>query len=327
MGSDSIDSVQIRNSRGLVMLFQCFSLRDQWCLSPFPPFKKALLRKFWLVGVLIFSGCATAPYEYGTGEYGGDNSGSPYMENQVIVGKPNKLLDASDWIWPGSWLAKLLLWNKNIDSHEISDETLTSVMTYIEKNDLSDVQVLVNAYRPGNQWSRLFKNKEIPAGWRFTLGILTTSLYTIMPGRFFGGDNYNPYTNTINLYSNDVAISLHEAAHAKDLNSRKYKGLNAALYVLPGAPLYYEAVATSDTLSYLERECRYDDQKHAYRVLHPAYGTYVGGLFLKQSGLGFLGVIPGHISGAIASLGVKNKEDNCPFSMGSDPLLSQLNKM
>lgn len=269
---------------------------------------------------LLFSGCASRPYEFGTGEYGGDNSDSPYMQDQVIVGAPSKFLDASDWIWPGSWLAKLFLWNKNIDSHTVSDETIDSMMEYMEKNDLGDVQVLVNTYKPGNQWSRLFKNREIRAGWRYTFGLLSTALYTLMPGRFFGGDHYNPYTNTINIYSDDVAIALHEAAHAKDLNSRKYKGLHSALYVLPGAPLYYEAVATSDVLSYLEHECRHDEQKRAYRVLHPAYGTYVGGLFLRQTGLGFLGVIPGHISGAIASLGVKDKGDNCALSMGSDSI-------
>ena len=43
--------------------------------------------------------------------------------------------------------------------------------------------------------------------------------YTIFPGRVFGGDRYNPFTNTINLYSDHPSIALHEAAHAKDRNN------------------------------------------------------------------------------------------------------------
>jgi hypothetical protein len=125
-----------------------------------------------------------------------------------------------------------------------------------------------------------------------------------MPGRFFGGDHYNPYTNTLSLYSDDFAVALHEGGHAKDFSRRTYKGLNAALYSLPGAALYYEGVATSDALTYLDDNCRFEDEKSAYKKLHPAYGTYVGGTFLKDSGVGFLMAIPGHITGAFATLTV-----------------------
>ncbi len=264
---------------------------------------------FAISALVLFSGCASNQYNYGTGEHGGDDSKSPPMQQQLYVGAPSKILDASDWIWPGSLLAKLVLWNKNIDSHEVSDETIDAMMQYVKENELDDVQILVNTYKPANQWSRLFKNKEIWAPFRYTLGVLSTSLYTVLPGRFFGGDHYNPYTNTINIYSDEVAIALHEAGHAKDLNSRKNKTLHSTLYIVPGAPLYYEAVASSDAINYLNHQCRYDEEKRAYKVLHPAYGTYAGGVFLRQSGLGFVGAIPGHITGAIASLGVNKSED------------------
>lgn len=284
---------------------------------------------FSSIAILFISGCASSSYHYGTGEYGGDGSLSPPMQQQIIIGEPHKFLDASDWIWPGSWLAKLFLWNKSIDSHEIAEATIEEMAEYMEKNDLQDVQVLVNTYKPGTQWSRLFRNKEVGAGWRYTLGILSTSLYTILPGRFFGGDHYNPFTNTISIYSNNNAIALHEAGHAKDFNRRKLKGTHAAIYVLPGAPLYYEAVASSDALSYLEHECRYDEEKRAYRVLHPAYGTYVGGLFLQQSGLGILGAIPGHITGAIGAAMTTNDDDRaidgkCQSELDTAPETVQL---
>jgi hypothetical protein len=274
-----------------------------------------MTKPFSIVAIFVFlSGCVSKPYEYGPDPKGGGTEFAPSMKQQIIVGEPSAFLDASDWIWPGSWIAKLVLWNKNIDSHQISPDTIDEIETFVEKNDLGDVQILVNTYRPGVQWRRLFKNREVGGFWRYTLGILSTSIYTVLPGRFFGGDHYNPYTNTISLYSDDAAIALHEAGHAKDFNGRKYKGLHAALYAIPGAPLYYEAVASTDTISYLHHECRYDDQKHAYRVLHPAYGTYVGGTFAAQSGLGILGAIPGHITGGVTALFVDDKDEPCTIS-------------
>lgn len=287
----------------------------------------------YLIIFACVTACASNSYHYGTGEHGDSNALAPPMQRQILMGAPHKFLDASDWIWPGSLLAKLFLWNRNIDSHEISAETIAEMEEYIDKNDLGDVQILVNTYKPGTQWRRLFRNKEVGAGWRYTFGILSASIYAILPGRFFGGDHYNPYTNTISIYSNNAAVALHEAGHAKDFNSRKLKGTHAALYSLPGAPLYYEAVASNDTLSYLKHECQYDAQKRAYRVLHPAYGTYVGGLFLRQSGLGFLGAIPGHISGAIAATRVKggsglSDEEECDLSSDTKALpLTHLDKV
>lgn len=269
-----------------------------------------MIRIIWVLFPLLYlSACASKTYTYEADPRGGDSALAVQPIKPIIVGEPSKVLDASDWIWPGSLLGKLVLWNKNIDSHQISQETIDKLAQYISENKLEDVQVLVNTYKPGVQWNRLFRNREVGAGWRFTLGIFATSMYTILPGRFFGGDHYNPYTNTISIYSDDAAIALHEAGHAKDFNSRKHKGAHAAVYsIIPGAPLYYEAVASSDALSYLDDQCRLEEEKHAYRALHPAYGTYVGGLFLRQSGVGFLGAIPGHITGAIAAL---NVDDSC----------------
>ena len=253
--------------------------------------------------------CVNSNYTYGTQGMDARDGDSPAMQQQFIVGRPNALLDASDWIWPSSLLSKLILWNKNVDSHQISTQTIDELDEYIQKNELDDVQVLVNAYSPGNQWKRLFRNKEVGAGWRYTLGMLSVASYTILPRRFFGGDHYNVYTNSIHIYSDDSAIALHEAGHAKDFNSRKYKGTNAAIYAIPGAALYYEAKASSDALSYMQYHCRPTELKDGYKILYPAYGTYVGGTAARDTGLGFLGVIPGHIAGAIAAAKVDRSDE------------------
>lgn len=260
------------------------------------------MRWLVLISLVLLAGCATQDYRYGTQRAEIDYPLSPPMEQQVIIGEPHAFLDKSDWIWPGSWLAKLFLWNRNIDSHVISDETIEQAVTYLKENELEHVQLLVNTYKPGNQWRRLVQNKTVGAGWRYTLGVISVLQYTIMPGRFFGGDAYNPYTNTIYLYSDDISIALHEAGHAKDSGRKKYKGTYGALYMIPLVPLYHEAVATSDALSYQLAKNDVDGRKESYKTLHPAYGTYVAG---SVGALGLIGAIPGHITGNIAAAFVK----------------------
>ncbi|HVF15777.1 MAG TPA: hypothetical protein VNA21_02670 [Steroidobacteraceae bacterium] len=36
-------------------------------------------------------------------------------------------MNAADWYWPESLLGKLPLWNKNIDSHQISPDTVEAI--------------------------------------------------------------------------------------------------------------------------------------------------------------------------------------------------------
>lgn len=274
----------------------------------------------WIHGLLLFAacngitGCASLPYRYGT-EYRSDREYvMPEGEPQIERGRPHGFLDASDWIWPGSLLGKLILWNWKVDRHYISAGTEAALVTYLGRNDLTNVKVRLNQYRPGGEWKRLFKNKAIGAGWRYTIGILSVTYYTILPGRFFGGDHYNPYSNTISIFSDIESVAIHEGGHAKDFTGRKYRGTYAFIYALPGVALYHEAVASSDAISYLNEDENTRLEKQAYNTLYPAYGTYVGGSFgqfLAEPwntiiSLGF--VIPGHIIGRIKSANVEEPE-------------------
>lgn len=278
-----------------------------WCLASLCALKVCLRSALLVMSALLVS-CASPNYQYGNERAEYDREHGLHTQQQFILGKPHRFLDAADWIWPGSWLAKLFLWNRDIDSHTISPETIADMQRYLERNELHNVQVLVNAYSPGNQWRRLFNNKTVGAGWRYTLGVLSVAYYSALPGRFFGGDAYNPYTNTIYLYSDSPEIALHEGGHAKDTARRQRRGLHAALYALPGAALYYEACATNDALSYLLDNELTSEQKEAYKTLHPAYGTYVlgtvGNFVSDIPGLSLLGAIPGHVTGGISALRV-----------------------
>ena len=194
------------------------------------------------------TGCASTPYKYGPAYTSPHEFKMPEGQTQIERGRPNGFLDASDWFTPNSLFAKLILWNWKVDRHYISPETEAAIVTYLEKNNMPDVKVRLNQYRPGGEWNRLFRNRSVGAGWRYTLGILSCVGYTVLPGRFFGGDNYNPYTNTINLYSDVPAIALHEAGHAKDTADKKWRGTYAAIYALPFVPLWHEAEATGDAI-------------------------------------------------------------------------------
>ena len=234
--------------------------------------------KIAIIGLgLVVGGCATVPYHpTSAADYSGNY---PHATDrpEVVVGRPSPILDASDWYWPLSLLSKLLLWNGKVDSHEISEETIEAAVAFCQEHELGDVIIRVNAYSVGDEWRRTFRNENIGPIWRYPLGFLAWLQYTALPGRFFGGDNYNPYSNTINLYSDLKPIALHEAGHAQDFACRKDKGLHGFLYIVPFVNLYHEAVASSTALSYIETYKPVDEQKQACRLLYPAYGSYMGG--------------------------------------------------
>jgi hypothetical protein len=284
--------------------------------------------RLWILAGIITSafltGCASLPYRYGrTADYR-NTVPLPPGEPQISQSAPNKFLDASDWFWPGSLLSKLILWNARVDSHQFSKKTEDVLREYLRANNLTNVKVRINSCNVGGELMRTLHNRAVGAGWRYTFGMFAWLQYTIMPGRFFGGDNYNPYSNTINLYSDIPAVALHEAGHAKDFGRREYKGTYSFAYMIPFFNLYPEALATRDALSYLRAEGSLQDQKTGYNTLYPAYGTYVG------SGVGdwmafpwnyvamAAGVIPGHIAGRIRSATLPEPGKSQPQDQGTN---------
>ena len=269
--------------------------------------------------MLAGSGCATAPYRYGKDSEYIHGYRLPEGESQVVFGRPNRFLDASDWIWPGSWLSKLLLWNYKVDSHEVSTQTVAAIQQYLADNELRDVKVRINAYNVGDEWRRTFRNKAVGGGWRYTLGFISWLQYTILPQRFFGGDNYNPYSNTINIYSDLIPVALHEGGHSKDFAGRTYKGTYGFVYsVVPFFNLYPEGLASTDALSYFRAQANREQWVAAYKILYPAYGTYLGGnigewlAFPWNYAIQLGAVIPCHIVGRIKAATVPEQIEPQP---------------
>ncbi len=258
--------------------------------------------------VAFLPGCATAPYSYGfADDYHTSQQLQARTQTQIERGKPNAVIDSMGWVWgiPG----KITLFDRRVENHRIDQRTENEIAAYLHDNELLSVKVRLNQYRPMDDWKRLVANKSVGAGWRYTIGTLSVLGETIFPGRVFGSDHFNPFTNTIHLYSNIPAIALHEAGHSKDFAQRKWKGTYAATYALPFVPLYQEAIATNDALGYVMENRDLAAQQEAYEILYPAYGTYAGSAISGWVPYGYVaGVIGGHIAGRWKSWSLRDTD-------------------
>ncbi len=192
--------------------------------------------------------------------------------NQIESGRPVKWLDTVGWII--GIPSKLLLWDRRIDNHRITAKTTEIAAEYLDANNLPHVKVRLNQYAPIDDFGRLRKNKTVAWPYRYTLGLLTLGQEAILPGRVMGGDHFNPYTQTVHLYSDVPAIALHELGHAKDFSRRYYQGTYALAYGI--FPAWHETIASRDAMDHLYQRHDRDGVIEANRILYPAYGTYIG---------------------------------------------------
>jgi len=273
------------------------------------------LRAWPLIVVASVSACGLGRVDYRTYDFADHPDAVRLAEGeaQITRGRPWRVGDAvGHYVF--SLPGKILLLNWDLASHDVSPETEAALAEYLERNNLRSVKVRLNEYEPRQEWRRLVNNREVGWFWRYTVGVVSWLNYTIFPERIFagfpiigGGDHYNPYTNTIHIYSDDVSIALHEGAHAKDTARKEgWKGTYGALRILPLVPLYQEYVASDDAVDYLRAFATPADERSAYRVLYPAYGTYVADetrWFGYEGYPIFLGaVVVGHVSGNVRAL-------------------------
>ena len=290
-------------------------------------------RRLALAAALAFTaGCASTPYRFEEHAESDLTLALRQDETQVERGKPNAWVDGFGHYF-FSLPSKLILLDWDVNDHDVSPEVERALEEYLRRNGLCNTKVRLNQYAPGGEWRRLVKNREMPGGWRFTLGVLSVSFYTIFPERLFagfpiigGGDHFNPYTNTISIYSDVRPIVLHEGGHAKDFGdfeNRHWKGVYAGLRAIPFlgllVALYQEAVASNDALSWELATAGSPESKAAYRTLYPAYGTYLGGaaqtgtslfvdgwiLYAVQFGV----VVVGHVAGQTRALFVRDRAE------------------
>jgi len=258
---------------------------------------RSLTPALFAVCLLSVSGCASNHYQYGVAaKYHVSPELTANTDVQIERGRPHAVVDSLGWVW--GIPDKILLWDRRVLNHRIDERTEAEIAEYLARNELYSVKVRLNQYHPGDDWKRLAANKAVAPGWRYTIGALSVLGETVFPGRVFGADHYNPYSNTIHLYSNAPAIALHEAGHAKDYAYRKWKGTYAFSRVLPISPIVQEAIATNDALSYIKAHRGLEAQQESYELLYPAYGSYIGREITRFLPAGqLIGVVGGHVAG------------------------------
>lgn len=188
---------------------------------------------------------------------------------------------------------KLLLWNRRYATHRISPETEAALADFIRRNDLGQVKVRINQCAPFQEVGRIFKNHEM--GLPYRLFAVPFTFLTAATGRLLAGilfsDYFDPFSNTIHVFSDDASIALHEGGHAKDFKKQRLKGTYALVRSFPGVDLAQEMIATQEALEYLEFHGTDEERIRAPRVLYPAFGTYAGG---------YLTIVPFAWGGALA---------------------------
>lgn len=219
-------------------------------------------------------------------------------EPQIEVGTPNIVIDGLGNIL--SLPKKIILLDLKIDNHAVSPQTTQAIRDYIQDNPqwMKETKVRVNQFTPVGEFKRLVKNKKIRWWWRVFPGVPVTIFS--LGGRLFGGDHYNPYTDTIHLYSDIAPIALHEAGHAVD-TAKKVKEGWADYYTLgrifPAMTLHQEFEASHEAIHYLEKKGDQKEENNAYRILYPAYGTYAG----SSTGIPY-GDVAGAMVGHVVSI-------------------------
>ena len=203
-----------------------------------------------------------------------DESATADQGVKVVRGRPNRLIDGiGDIVGIPNRIA---LWDRGVSNHQVSARTEERLVDYLEVHDLDDTLVRVNQYDPIGEWRRLFTNREIGFGWRSTFGTYNMVKYTLIPGRIGGGDWYNPYTNTVNLYSDVPALALTSGAYAKDVSERTHPGAYAAIQDIPVIGIQADTLATQEVLRYSAATFSAEEAQEHREVLAPAYGASVG---------------------------------------------------
>ncbi len=194
---------------------------------------------------------------------------------RVERGQPRPLIDAMGWVV--GIPAKLLLWDRRAENHAVSRTTVDEVAGYLQHRGLHDTVVRVNQYAPVDEWRRLVANKDVGAGWRYTVGSAKWLQYTLLPGRLFGSDEYNPYTNSLYLYSDVPTLGLAEAAYAKDVREQSHPGTYATVQTLPIVAMWHETKATGEVLQYVSLHGSSEQIADIRHDLYARYGIAVAG--------------------------------------------------
>ncbi|MGL4513200.1 MAG: hypothetical protein ACRCT8_08925 [Lacipirellulaceae bacterium] len=225
-------------------------------------------------------------------------------------GDPNGVLDGVGWVL--GIPSKLVLWDSRVNNHAVSEKTVEDATEFLADNGVSGVMVRVNQYDPLGEWQRLIENDKVGVGWRATVGSLYTLGYSVLPGRLFGGDWYNPFTDTVHVYSDVPALALEQAAAAKDTREKTHPGFYSAVRLLPFVGIVHEARSKQKVFAHVDANGTVEERAEARRVLQPQMGAEVGGQAAllapgAQALLSVGGAAVGHVVGRVQAARIEDE--------------------
>lgn len=181
---------------------------------------------------------------------------------------------------------KLMLWNKEIGSGELEEESEEVVRAFLAKHGVTSTHISINEYDPKLIWKRTYENNNTSFLAKITMGNLNALIYTLTFGRLTGatGDGYDPMSDTLIFYSDNLDITLREAGLAVDHDIKSKQGFSTGLYALgrylfPIA-LYQEAAAAGKVFSFTESYGDAESIKDAYSLIIPSFGMYLAATIL-----------------------------------------------
>ena len=235
--------------------------------------------------------------------------------SQFERGQPHKIVDSIGWVF--GIPKKIILWDRRAVNHRVSAETEQRLAAYMDANGLVTTKVRINEYDPVGEWRRLAANKEVGAGWRYTVGAFDTLGYTLFPGRVFGEDGYNPYTDSVYVYSDISCLAEEQASYAKLIRAHSHPGTYVAIVSLPFVQLWPEKQSKTDVLDYTLASGTPDETTEATHIFYAEYGAEVGGQASVLLGAG----IPLTLAGAgIGHVAAKTIDTEQPAPSQASPV-------
>jgi hypothetical protein len=227
--------------------------------------RRMRLRILLIVNTLICIasiGCVQPRYRYGVGRQASFERSIPEREQQnhqsspITYGGNYPRLDRIESAArvPIDFVKKHMPFKKKREEEkppeELRKEAISLAQGYLQDNRLANVNIDVRRYEPREQWRRLKANDHISPVVKYTGGSLSVLKYSLLPGRLFGSDEYNPYTNTLSLNSTKPIEALCEAGSAKVHHQQTWPGVYAASQYVPFVPLGHKYQVASDVITY-----------------------------------------------------------------------------
>jgi hypothetical protein len=221
-------------------------------------------------------GCVQSTYRYGISNEHLVAS-LPQTPNVISVGGEHPNIDRLEKVvqYPRNVVRKWFPSKDPFEQLPIEERrqiAMTVASNYLDNNSLKGLFIDVREYDPGQQWQRLVDNNRVSPIWKYTLGSAYHLGYSILPGRAFGYDRYDPFTNTLSINSTRPSSALFTAGYVKKIYDQRYPGTYVAANFLPIMPLIRDTSIANDVLTYSHVQLEWRLKQELYPLVYGRLG-------------------------------------------------------